>query len=480
MMKRLTCFLILLLILLSACSQSPTYDPADDPIYMETASLGITSYHMRDLREFLAWAAVTETKETDYVGFSGLLERIRSEAAVITPLYNSEDVITAFDNITEPGKAGAMAISALAQEPGYQYTVLIEGKRMLVRVCFMKPAYADKTYECYLDYCADTIGKEKHDEPNLAEVQKYRPTATAYYETKLTCSGTEQQCLVTKTDIDTTVVYLMNPYYIWISGEPTDMEEFMGQMDKLTFEKQPLPDPEEATSYLAELAKQDEEYAAEEAAAAAAAAAEAKLGPPKAEKFVWSQSELLEFIATVDDKTYPAVGDRGQGLLSPLVGAVRTEGYLLLPYADGTPAEPTKGYCTACSRQVFNMPACSVEGFYAGKDNKLYAYFTQYPSKEEAELLMQGIETFKQSWQGHTVNLKTWKDSEFIKDYREVTFTLNGEEQTGFATVWESSTKLEFFYDGKLITLTCAEEGADSFDLSLFEHLTLEKVPLPE
>jgi hypothetical protein len=73
-----------------------------------------------------------------------------------------------------------------------------------VRGCFMKPTFVDKTYACYLDYCADTIEKEEHDEPNLAEVQKYRPTATAYYETKLICGETEQQCLVTKTDIDTT------------------------------------------------------------------------------------------------------------------------------------------------------------------------------------------------------------------------------------------------------------------------------------
>ena len=61
-----------------------------------------------------------------------------------------------------------------------------------------------------------------------------------------------------------------------------------------------------------------------------------------------------------------------------------------------------------------------------------------------------------------------------------MTFQLNGEEQTGFATVHDSYTRFEFVYYGKLITLTCLEEGADSFDLSLFEHLTLEKVPLPE
>jgi len=91
----------------------------------------------------------------------------------------------------------------------------------------------------------------------------------------------------------------------------------MGKMDILTFEKLPLPDPEEATLYLAELAKLDEEYAAAEDAATEAAEAEAKLGPPKAEKFVWSQSELLEFMATVDDKTYSAEGDRGHPVLRP-------------------------------------------------------------------------------------------------------------------------------------------------------------------
>lgn len=92
---------------------------------------------------------------------------------------------------------------------------------------------------------------------------------------------------------------------------------------------------------------------------------------------------------------------------------------------------------------------------------------------------MQGIEIFKQAQNTLTVNLKNWKDSGYFKDYREVTFTLNGEEQTGFATVHGSLTELEFIYDGKLIRLTCFEEG-DSFDLSLLEHLTLEKVPLPE
>ncbi|MEA5038790.1 MAG: hypothetical protein VB086_03015 [Clostridiaceae bacterium] len=244
-------------------------------------------------------------------------------------------------------------------------------------------------------------------------------------------------------------------------------------LSRLALEKVTLPSEKEAQDRIDAREKADSE-------AAAAAEEEARLGTPQELKFVPTQEELLTFMAMVYEKTYPAEGDRGQGLLSPLVGAVRAEGYLLLPYMDGEPAEPTEGYCTACSLHIFDMPACSVEGFHAGKDNKLYAYFVRYPSTEEAELLMQGIETFKQSRQGHTVNLKTWKDSGFIKDYREVTFTLNGEEQTGFATVCESSTKLEFFYDGKLITLTCAEEGADSFDLSLFEHLTLEKVPLPE
>ena len=186
-------------------------------------------------------------------------------------------------------------------------------------------------------------------------------------------------------------------------------------------------------------------------------------------------------MATVDETTYPAEGDRGQGLLSPLVGTVRAEGYLLLPYADGAPAEPKEGYCTAYSLHTFaDMSACAVEGFRAGNGNKLYAYFARYPSAEQAELLKQGIETFKQAQETLTVNLENWKDSGYIKDYREVTFTLNGEEQTGFATVRENCTKLEFIYDGKLISLTYFEEGADGFDVSLFEHLTLEKVPLPE
>jgi len=78
----------------------------------------------------------------------------------------------------------------------------------------------------------------------------------------------------------------------------------------------------------------------------------------------------------VDEKTYPAEGDRGQGLLLPLVEIVRKEEYLL-PSAGGKPATLANGYCKADSLSPYGMPYYSVEAYRAGEQNKLYSYFVQ-------------------------------------------------------------------------------------------------------
>lgn len=258
--------------------------------------------------------------------------------------------------------------------------------------------------------------------------------------------------------------------------------------EHLTLEKVPLPPKEEAQARVQ--AREIEEIEAE------AALPNDLIMYPQAEKYARSQDELLSFFATVDETTYPLEGNPGQGQLSPLVEAVRAEGYLLLPFADGAPAEPKEGHCAAYSRYRYGMPCYFVEGFRAGKSNNLYGYFAWYPSAEQAELLKQGTKALMQNREVYTQQLKDWYKSWFqswdggehevwwgsspIIDYHEVIFTLNGEEQTGFVTDCVMGARLEFFYDGKFITILCFSKGTNNFDLSLFEHLTLEKVPLPE
>ena len=84
-----------------------------------------------------------------------------------------------------------------------------------------------------------------------------------------------------------------------------------------------------------------------------------------------------------------------------------------------------------------------------------------------------------------SVTAENWKGKEYIADYREAEFMLNGEKLTGVTMAGVLSTDpdhwrthLWFYYDGKLMELNTYEAPEPSFDLSMFEGLTLKKIPL--
>ena len=247
------------------------------------------------------------------------------------------------------------------------------------------------------------------------------------------------------------------------------------------WEKVPLPDAEEARARV----EQREKAAKEAEEAYKTAQAEALLGPPKAESFPLSREELLAFLNTVDAAAYPAAGDRGEGKLLPLITQIREEAYVWLPSVDGVPAEPKAGYYTVKSLGTHSLPEYSVEGFLAGDPSQVYNLYVTYPGEEARVLLEKSVEAFRQGQGGQTVTAENWKGKEYIADYREAEFMLNGEKLTGVTMTGVLSsdpdhwrTHLWFYYDGKLMELNTYEAPEPSFDLSMFEGLTLKKIPL--
>ena len=274
--------------------------------------------------------------------------------------------------------------------------------------------------------------------------------------------------------------------FVRLTGQTENPQRLdLSPMEKVTLEKVPLPDAEEARARVEQ--REKEAAAREEAALAEAAAeeAEALLGPPKAESFPLSREELLAFLNTVDAAAYPAAGDRGEGKLLPLITQIREEAYVWLPSVDGVPAEPKAGYYTVKSLGTHSLPEYSVEGFLAGDPTRVYNLYVTYPDEEARVLLEKSVETFRQGQGGQTVTAENWKGKEYIADYREAEFMLNGEKLTGVTMTGVLSsdpdhwrTHLWFYYDGKLMELNTYEAPEPSFDLSMFEGLTLKKIPL--
>lgn len=201
------------------------------------------------------------------------------------------------------------------------------------------------------------------------------------------------------------------------------------------------------------------------------------MNPPiRVEEHFETREDRLNFIAAIDPKTYPEDDEALYGLLEPLASQIQEDGYMVAVVAkDGRKSEQDYYYEISSANGYFSHHYTIADALV---ENAAIGCEISYIPEGCEKYMEAGIEAYMAEFYPGYARSDNWKEAGNVLNCFMATVMINGEELPCSVVIPAIvAPMIRLFWDGKIISIGAI--GQDDMDLTLLEHLTLEKVPLP-